>query len=1324
MTDHLVMPPIVLSRFATHAFDARWLTAKRGEGAEVAAAEASDLRATHVPCRWSDPRFDVDCGTVAAARVMHAAGRANREERPADGVCPTPGIASPACLQGQARGAGADSPAGLQRGRPSVAGSSASSAAWTDGAALSAPTGAMAEQRAAGTHHADADLAGCSLRRLIEHTYIDPALRRWRTAVQNDGIDVQARASDLQWRGRRRGGNRRLSAAGGAASAPVPMEEDDDEAAAEEGDGLWRGAGRVPKRGADNHAAMASGSDEEAGEATEDAADRHRTSPPAVTAKQLGRPRLHPEPQPRALPVPYLPGSLQDAAMLREISRVPSREAIITALSERFACALALPALLPPARPVRVFPLPLQAGEEGGCAATRVTALAGLDLGRAEHAAPSSEGTARRGSHQSSAAHAGADAAPPRQAGCSARPLPPPLPLAAAAAPTSQHGQQERRQHNPERGAAAAPEVVLRIAVYAPDECGQRRHAFGLRPTQELEVLGSTPLSALLSLLYCPHDWVLPGAAARRGRAMLYCEGLAYCVEPEEDDAAEEGAAVGSSAVGSRSVNGPFACAVAAAAAPTAAGPAPAIETSARGATTLAARPLLNAAVAESGVARAAAVSTVGVRPPAELAATGRPASSLPLPPLADMPSLLPLDWQIPPELAALAARMSHAGDSSLPGVPGMPQLPSSLPPAVSSSGSGYAAGWVATAPPAPVASPLGALCSDPFLAALAAMAAGGPKLHSPELAGQRISRSPPPSSDGEVAVSVRQAGADSGPEGLSAGRLTSPQISPRTVLPSASVSSGQTGVLQGFASSGLHLVDTRMSTASSGPSLPSVAAADSSASGVADHALAYGLPPFAGATTNPAAVGISDPFLAAMASVAAAQASAPAAAGGNSDPFLAALASMVSGQQGSGTSVLTTGGSASLVPAATCDHASAAILAPSAAVDDTTVCAERAHAPDGRSGLSGALADSIAAAIQAIEGADALPNPTAREGLVNVAATTLGVLSTAVAESPALAAVHRPRARVPDAAASASPAGSAAHPLSAAHGSLLGMLRDSLASDSEAEEGGGADAMGHGSMGLAEQSAAGDPGAALRARPSAPPTACASDMATGQATSAEHVARQRLPPPPSRPIPSLTTSYGAPIAEWANRELEAGVATGWGPLQARRMRGVRFADLSVRLGAHYLYVHQGSCEHILVFTDCRLHNVAADGPLSVQQCAAEGGAGSTRGELPGRHSLVLQYPRLVSQLRYKRRRCSACAARPAARVVYGDPYGQENPEYYCAECYGLLHGGVCAEASAAAAGLPRQAGEANHEGQGTRSPPFSSLPYRHETTALASTLQ
>jgi snRNA-activating protein complex subunit 3 len=36
-------------------------------------------------------------------------------------------------------------------------------------------------------------------------------------------------------------------------------------------------------------------------------------------------------------------------------------------------------------------------------------------------------------------------------------------------------------------------------------------------------------------------------------------------------------------------------------------------------------------------------------------------------------------------------------------------------------------------------------------------------------------------------------------------------------------------------------------------------------------------------------------------------------------------------------------------------------------------------------------------------------------------------------------------------------------------------------------------------------------------------------------------------------------------------------------------MATIQFKDLSVQIGAQYMYVHQGNCQHRIVFTDMRL---------------------------------------------------------------------------------------------------------------------------------------
>lgn len=41
-----------------------------------------------------------------------------------------------------------------------------------------------------------------------------------------------------------------------------------------------------------------------------------------------------------------------------------------------------------------------------------------------------------------------------------------------------------------------------------------------------------------------------------------------------------------------------------------------------------------------------------------------------------------------------------------------------------------------------------------------------------------------------------------------------------------------------------------------------------------------------------------------------------------------------------------------------------------------------------------------------------------------------------------------------------------------------------------------------------------------------------------------------------------------------------------------KRMSETRIIDLKFRLGFPYIFVHQGHCEHLMIFTDLRLMNV------------------------------------------------------------------------------------------------------------------------------------
>ncbi|XP_076916202.1 snRNA-activating protein complex subunit-like isoform X1 [Bidens hawaiensis] len=100
---------------------------------------------------------------------------------------------------------------------------------------------------------------------------------------------------------------------------------------------------------------------------------------------------------------------------------------------------------------------------------------------------------------------------------------------------------------------------------------------------------------------------------------------------------------------------------------------------------------------------------------------------------------------------------------------------------------------------------------------------------------------------------------------------------------------------------------------------------------------------------------------------------------------------------------------------------------------------------------------------------------------------------------------------------------------------------------------------------------------------------------------------------------------------------------------RARSMQATRFCDLNFRLGAGYLYCHQGDCKHILVIRDMRLvHSEDVQ-----NRCA---------------------YPLTVFQSKVRFQKCSCCKIFKAVKVTVDDKWAPENPCYFCGICYYMLH--------------------------------------------------
>lgn len=136
--------------------------------------------------------------------------------------------------------------------------------------------------------------------------------------------------------------------------------------------------------------------------------------------------------------------------------------------------------------------------------------------------------------------------------------------------------------------------------------------------------------------------------------------------------------------------------------------------------------------------------------------------------------------------------------------------------------------------------------------------------------------------------------------------------------------------------------------------------------------------------------------------------------------------------------------------------------------------------------------------------------------------------------------------------------------------------------------------------------------------------------------------------PAPGRLASLQPPRLSKPVVDWARSALRRRRPSGWGPVHSADMSETRFEQLSVRLGAHYLLLHAGDCQHVLVFTD--IHEAHA-----------------------GDEQNALQYPLHMHQNKVHRRTCDTCKL-PATVQVFGDRLARSSPAYMCSQCYYALH--------------------------------------------------
>ncbi|GIY43497.1 snRNA-activating protein complex subunit 3 [Caerostris extrusa] len=115
---------------------------------------------------------------------------------------------------------------------------------------------------------------------------------------------------------------------------------------------------------------------------------------------------------------------------------------------------------------------------------------------------------------------------------------------------------------------------------------------------------------------------------------------------------------------------------------------------------------------------------------------------------------------------------------------------------------------------------------------------------------------------------------------------------------------------------------------------------------------------------------------------------------------------------------------------------------------------------------------------------------------------------------------------------------------------------------------------------------------------------------------------------------------YSKIIIDWANEKNR-----GIGPFKKTLMEKTKFIDLSIQLGYPYVYVHQGNCEHMIVFSDLQFYT---------------------------RHycNNKLLYPMHCSLKNKRRVLCMICNLYTAMWVVFDNKRLPENPFYFCKKCY------------------------------------------------------
>ncbi|KAG0278779.1 small nuclear RNA activating complex, polypeptide 3 [Linnemannia gamsii] len=132
--------------------------------------------------------------------------------------------------------------------------------------------------------------------------------------------------------------------------------------------------------------------------------------------------------------------------------------------------------------------------------------------------------------------------------------------------------------------------------------------------------------------------------------------------------------------------------------------------------------------------------------------------------------------------------------------------------------------------------------------------------------------------------------------------------------------------------------------------------------------------------------------------------------------------------------------------------------------------------------------------------------------------------------------------------------------------------------------------------------------------------------------------------------LEEVSEDYSQVILDWIEEKPERKRQPGFENLKKKYMHDPLIQDLSVRLNQPYLFVHQGDCEHILMFRDVRLYNQRHDDLNR------------------------LSYPLQVYKGKTTSHMCRMCNINKAFYVTVDDRLAGETPCYFCEQCYDIFH--------------------------------------------------